>query len=119
MVIPATAYLRAMRLRGIVCKAISKVIAPYDALVAPTSRRAATPIDKEFRSLSPLSRDIMGAVGNLAGLPAISIPNGFTSRGLPTGIQFMGSPFSENLIIAVARAYQSLTDWHEYHPPDV
>ncbi|MGQ9680233.1 MAG: amidase [Candidatus Bathyarchaeia archaeon] len=118
MVIPATEYLRAMRLRGRVCKAIGRLIAPYDAVVAPTSRRAATPIDREFRSLSPSSRDIMGAAGNLAGLPAISVPNGFTSEGLPTGIQFMGSPFHENSIISVAKAYQSLTDWHERHPPE-
>ncbi|MGB9622207.1 MAG: amidase family protein, partial [Candidatus Bathyarchaeia archaeon] len=118
MVIPATEYLRAIRLRGIVCKAMGKLIASYDAVVAPTSRRAATPIDSEFRSLSPSARDIMGAVGNLAGLPAISVPNGFTRRGLPTGIQFMGNPYSENAIIAVAKVYQSLTDWHERHPPD-
>ncbi|MBS7630338.1 amidase [Candidatus Bathyarchaeota archaeon] len=116
MAIPATEYLRALRLRGIACKAVGRLIAPYDAVVAPTSRRAATPIDTEFRSLSPSARDIMGAVGNLAGLPAISIPNGFTRRGLPTGMQFMGSPFSENSIIAVAKVYQSLTDWHERHP---
>ncbi len=58
----------------------------------------------------------MGAVGNGAGLPSISVPNGFTPRGLPTGIEFMGRPYEENAIIAVARAYQSKTDWHLRHP---
>jgi len=119
MVIPATEYLRAMRLRGIVCKAISKLTVLYDAVVAPSNRMAATPIDREFRSLFPLSRDVMGAVGNLAGLPAISIPNGFTRKNLPTGIQFMGNPYGENSIIAVAKAYQSFTDWHKHHPPNL
>ena len=60
--------------------------------------------------------DTMGAVGNGAGLPSISVPNGFTPEGLPTGIQFMGRPYEENLIIAVARGYQSKTDWHLKHP---
>ena len=55
---------------------------------------------------------------NGAGLPAISVPNGFSPQGLPTGIQFMGRAYAENTILAVARAYQALTDWHTRHPPE-
>ena len=47
----------------------------------------------------------------------LSVPNGFTEGGLPTGVQFMGRAYSENAILAVARAYQSMTDWHKRHPP--
>ena len=61
----------------------------------------------------------MGAVGNCAGLPSIGVPNGFTEIGLPTGIQFMGRAYAENTIIAIARAYQSKTDWHLKHPPEL
>ena len=61
----------------------------------------------------------MLSVGNGAGLPAISVPNGFLSEGLPTGIQLMGRAYEENAILAVARSYQSLTDWHQRHPPDL
>ena len=61
----------------------------------------------------------MGAIGNGAGLPAISVPNGFSEKGLPTGMQFMGRAYNENTIIAVARAYQSCTEWHLAHPPDL
>lgn len=111
-------YLRALRLRGVMSKAIDKVMAPFDAVVAPTRATPATPIDKEFRSF-PLStlKDPMVAIGNGAGLPAISVPDGFTEGGLPTGIQFMGRAYEENKIVAVARAYQSMTEWHKRHPP--
>jgi aspartyl-tRNA(Asn)/glutamyl-tRNA(Gln) amidotransferase subunit A len=61
----------------------------------------------------------MGAVGNGAGLPAVAVPNGFGARGLPTSLQFMGRAWEENTILAAARAYQSVTDWHRRHPVDV
>ncbi|UCH02429.1 MAG: amidase [Candidatus Bathyarchaeota archaeon] len=119
-VVLAKDYLRAMRLRGIMAKAIDKILSPFDALVAPTKRSVASPIDQEFRRSVPgKARDIMSAVGNGAGLPSISVPSGFTDSGLPTGIQFMGSAFKENTILTVAHRYQSLTEWHLNHPPNL
>jgi aspartyl-tRNA(Asn)/glutamyl-tRNA(Gln) amidotransferase subunit A len=113
-------YLKAMRLRGVMAKATYAVMAPYDAIVAPSRRTVATPIDREFRSVvSGTYSDIVGSIGNAAGLPAVSVPNGFSERGLPTGIQFMGKAYDENTILAVARVYQSLTDWHLHHPPNL
>ena len=113
-------YIRALRLRGIMAKEMERVMAPFDALVGPSRATPATPIDEEFRSAAGGSaKDIMGAIGNGAGLPAISVPAGFSDKGLPTGIQFMGRAYEENMVIAVACAYQSLTDWHLQHPPDV
>jgi len=113
-------YIRAQRLRYIVAREVERLMAPLDALIAPTRPTAAPPIDKPFRSvIGGDAKDIMGAVGNGAGLPAISVPNGFTETGLPTGIQFMGRAYDENIVIAVANAYQSLTDWHLRHPPEV
>ena len=110
-------YLKALRLRGVICRVVDEAMAPFDAVVAPSRRSPASPIDQEFRKTVPgTARDTMGAVGNGAGLPSISVPNGFTLEGLPTGIQFMGRPYEENAIIAVARAYQSKTDWHIRHP---
>jgi aspartyl-tRNA(Asn)/glutamyl-tRNA(Gln) amidotransferase subunit A len=119
-VVLAKDYLKALRLRALMAKAADEAMEPYDAVVAPTRRGVASPIDMEFRRASPgTSRDIMGAVGNGAGLPAISVPSGFDEDGLPTGIQFMGRAYNENAILAIARTYQSLTDWHLYHPPDL
>ena len=89
----------------------------YDALAAPTGMSTAPPIDQDFRGVvTGTARDTMGAVGNSAGLPSISVPSGFSDEGLPTGIQFMGRAYDENRILAVARAYQGLTDWHTRHP---
>jgi aspartyl-tRNA(Asn)/glutamyl-tRNA(Gln) amidotransferase subunit A len=110
-------YLKALRLRGVICRVVDEAMAPFDAVVAPSRRSPASPIDQEFRKTVPgTARDTMGAVGNGAGLPSISVPNGFTPGGLPTGIQFMGRPYEENVIIAVAMVYQSKTDWHLRHP---
>lgn len=120
MAVLATDYLRALRIRGRMAREVDRVMARYDALVAPTRAAAATPIDEEFRSVAGGSaRDIMGAVGNGCGLPAVSVPDGFNDRGLPTGIQFMGRAYQENTVLAVARAYQTLTDWHTRHPDGV
>jgi aspartyl-tRNA(Asn)/glutamyl-tRNA(Gln) amidotransferase subunit A len=111
-------YIRAMRLRGVMAKETDRVMAPLDALIAPSRATTATPIDEEFRSATGGgAKDIMGAIGNGAGLPAISVPNGFSEQGLPTGIQFMGRAYDEDIVIAVANAYQSLADWHLQHPP--
>jgi len=111
-------YIRALRLRAVVAREIDNAMSPFDALIAPARSTPATPIDKPFRSATRGSaKDVMGAVGNGAGLPAISVPNGFSGKGVPTGIQFMGRAWGENTVIAAASAYQSLTDWHHRHPP--
>jgi aspartyl-tRNA(Asn)/glutamyl-tRNA(Gln) amidotransferase subunit A len=113
-------YLRALRLRGIMARQIDAILCRYDALVAPSRATTATPIEAEFRSaIRGSAKDIMGAVGNGAGLPGISVPNGFSEQGLPTGMQFMGRAYAENTVLAVARTYQSLTTWHTQHPADV
>ncbi len=115
----ATDYIRALRLRGVVAQRIDALFAGgLDALVGPTRATPATGIDEPFRGvLHGNASDILGALGNGAGLPAISVPNGFTPQGLPTGIQFMGRAYDENAIIALARSYQNATNWHQRHPP--
>jgi len=96
------------------------VLAPLDALVAPGRATVAAMLGAEVRSaIRGTARDVMGAVGNGAGLPAVAVPNGFGARGLPTSLQFMGRAWEENTILAAARAYQSATDWHRRHPADL
>jgi len=116
-VILAKDYVKALRLRGVMAKEADRVLSRYDALVAPGRINEAPLLGQEFRSaIGATAKDVMGAIGNGAGLPAICVPNGFGSRGLPTSIQFMGRAWEENGILAAARAYQSLTDWHTRHP---
>ena len=111
-------YIRALRLRGIVASQMDTVLAGFDARVGPARATSPTPLDQEFRSAAGgMARDLMGAIGNSLGLPAIAVPNGFSDKGLPTGVQFMGRAYDENVILAVARTYQRLTDWHLRHPP--
>ena len=117
LMIPAQDYIRALRIRGKVARIADEVMSGYDAVIGPTRPVTATPIDQDFRGVvAGTARDTLGAIGNSAGLPAISVPSGFSDEGLPTGIQFMGRAYDENRILAVARAYQSLTNWHTRHP---
>ncbi|MDE0189698.1 MAG: amidase [bacterium] len=113
-------YINALRLRRLVAENAEEAMSPFDALVAPTRSGVATPVNQGFRSATlHAGKDTMMSLGNVAGLPAVSVPSGFSEEGLPTGIKFMGRAYEENAILAAARAYQSLTEWHERHPPDL
>ena len=113
-------YLKAQRLRKLMAENAEEVMSPFDALVAPTRPDVAPPLGREFsRPTQSSGISTMLVVGNGAGLPAISVPMGFSPDALPTGIQFMGRAYEENAILAVARAFQSHTDWHQRHPPDL
>jgi len=117
-VLLARDYLKALRLRARMAEIAEDVMSGYDAIVAPARKTAASPIDQEFRKVAPgTAKDVMGALGNGAGLPAISVPNGFSEEGLPTGIQFIGRAYDENRVLSVAVEYQRRTDWHRRHPP--
>ena len=110
-------YVKALRLRGVMAREVDRVLARLDALVAPGRASVAAMLEGEFRSaIRGTARDVMGAVGNGAGLPAVAVPNGFGARGLPTSLQFMGRAWEENTMLAAAAAYQSVTDWHTRHP---
>ena len=116
--ISAREYLRALRVRGLIARAVDAALTGYDAVIAPTTRTVAGPIAQPFsKSLRRAGGDALGAAGNVAGLPAVSVPNGFGERGLPTAIQFVGRAFAENRVLAVAAAYQRLSDWHLRLPP--
>jgi len=111
-------YVKALRLRTVVAREADAVLSLFDALVAPGRPMVAPPLAREFRSpLGGSVPDLMGAIGNCAGLPAVIVPNGVGDRGLPTSLQFMGRAWEENTVLAAARAYQAATEWHLQHPP--
>jgi aspartyl-tRNA(Asn)/glutamyl-tRNA(Gln) amidotransferase subunit A len=74
----------------------------------PGAAPAAPPQASGFSGLVP--------AGNLAGLPALTLPCGFAGR-LPVGLQVVGAPFSENLLLAIGKEFQSRTGWHRSRPP--
>ena len=111
--IPAVDYLRALRLRGVMAEAVDETMRPYDALIAPSRQIIASEIDREMSSSQ--ATDVMGAVGNVLGLPGTTVPNGLAG-GMPTGLLFLGRAYDENRTINAARLYQSRTDWHTHHP---
>lgn len=115
--VTARDYLRAMRIRGIIARALDPLFARFDAIIAPTTLTVASPIDQQFSRALRRGGPQLGSAGNLAGLPAISVPTGFGERGLPTSIQFVGRALNENRILAVARAYQARSVWHLQPPP--
>lgn len=115
--VTAVDYLHAMRLRIPARKAWAEMFKKIDILIAPSRSTVANPIDKPFGQAYPgiTASSPIGA-SNLVGVPAISIPNGFGQNNLPTGIQFVGTAWSEYLLLEVADRYQKATDWHKKRP---
>ncbi len=118
--IPAVDYLRAQHERRTFSSNLRAVMQRVDALVLPT-----LPVPAILREQIYQDINIDGATENatsallrltypfnLAGLPAISLPCGFTANGLPIGLQVVGKPFEETMVLRIAHAYQQLTDWH-------
>jgi len=119
--IPAKDYLKAMRIRTLVQEAFRELFGNTEILVAPARYTTATKItDPLDRSTNvpgrPKGMSGLIAAGNLAGLPALSLPCGFAD-GLPIAIQLVGRPFSENLLLKVGAEFQARTDWHRRRPP--
>lgn len=114
----AVDYLQALRTRAKMKKAINETYASYDALVAPGRPSVASPIGPEFNTAYREFRDGPALIpaGNLAGQPAVCIPNGFGPNNLPTSIQFTGRAWTEARLLAIAHAYQEATDWHKRRP---
>ena len=110
--IPAKDYLRAMRIRTLVKQKFRELFADIDVIIAPSRN-----------GVAPKLSDIHGApasalipAGNLAGLPALSIPCGFVDN-LPIGLQLVGPALAENTLLALGREFQNRTDWHKRRPP--
>jgi aspartyl-tRNA(Asn)/glutamyl-tRNA(Gln) amidotransferase subunit A len=114
---PAVTYVEAQRLRTLVSEEWrSSVFDRFDLLAVPTTPVPAPPLDDDdLRTTLTLGR-FTGAF-NLTGLPAISVPCGFTSGGLPIGLQLVGRWWEEATVLRVAHAYQQATDWHTRTPP--
>ncbi|HEV8376242.1 MAG TPA: amidase [Candidatus Polarisedimenticolia bacterium] len=114
--VAARDYLRALRLRARLQRALDEVLSKFDALVAPTLPGVASPLEANLEEVFA-GDDPVGGAGNCCGVPAVSVPMGFGAGHLPLGIQFVGRAGEENRLLGIAKDYQSRTPWHRELPP--
>ncbi|HSS40475.1 MAG TPA: Asp-tRNA(Asn)/Glu-tRNA(Gln) amidotransferase subunit GatA [Polyangia bacterium] len=113
-------YGKALRARRKIADDFAAAFAQCDAIVTPTSPVPAFKLGE--RVADPLQMylaDIFTVAPDLAGIPAISQPCGFTKAGLPIGLQTIGPALGEEICFRVAGAYEARTDWHKRLPPEV
>ena len=109
-------YLKAQRIRRLLRDEFRTALDQVDVIVTPTTPSPAFPLGSRIDDpISMYLSDIYTVSVNLAGLPAISIPAGF-SNGLPVGMQIIGNYFHEARLLNVAHQYQLMTDWHKQVP---
>jgi aspartyl-tRNA(Asn)/glutamyl-tRNA(Gln) amidotransferase subunit A len=112
-------YLKAQQVRQLISEDFRKAFEQVDVILGPTSPTTAFPIGE--RSDDPVAMylsDVYTIAVNLAGLPALSMPAGF-SDGLPVGVQLIGNHFDEGRLLGVAHQYQQATDHHRQVPAGV
>jgi len=112
----AADYVQAQRMRSVMRDTCIAVMADVDVVVTPTSPKVAPRYD-EYDPDSSVTAPSFTGYWNSTGMPALSVPCGF-SNGLPIGMQIIGSPFTDDTVLAVGDAYQQITDWH-LRLPDV
>ena len=131
--IRARDYLQAQRLRTVLIERFRALFETVDVIVAPARTSTAPSIDAPLDGRPPGAGSLTTTpkadapgpgntalipAGNLAGLPAIFFPCGFGTDGLPVGLQLVGPPWSEPLLVAIATAFQRETDHHVKRPRD-
>ncbi len=116
--LPAVDYLKMQRIRTEICDFGTGLLRKYAALVAPSSNEPASLVDTPNLAVSNPTVSGGGslAFGNITGLPAISVPCGFTPGNLPLGLQFVGPAFDEAGILRLAHAYEQSNAWRQHHP---
>jgi aspartyl-tRNA(Asn)/glutamyl-tRNA(Gln) amidotransferase subunit A len=111
-------YVRAQRIRTILRKKMEAMFEKVDVLAAASLPVAATTMETNLETDLAFA-DPLGGIGNFCGLPAISVPSGFTSKGLPAGIQFVGKFGDDDAVLAAANLFQLNTQWHTKTPPSL
>jgi aspartyl-tRNA(Asn)/glutamyl-tRNA(Gln) amidotransferase subunit A len=110
-------YGRAQRVRTLVRRDFQQAFERVDVIAAPTTPGVAFKFGEKADPLQMYLNDVFAVPVNLAGLPGLSVPAGFTMGGLPVGLQLIGRAFDEAALLKVAHAYERATAWHEQKPP--
>ncbi|HWQ79674.1 MAG TPA: Asp-tRNA(Asn)/Glu-tRNA(Gln) amidotransferase subunit GatA [Anaerovoracaceae bacterium] len=106
-------YKKALQVRGLIKQSFDDAFEKYDVILSPVSPTTAYRIGAQIDDpLAMYMADIYTVSINLAGLPAVALPCGFSSDGMPVGMQLIGKAFSEPVLVKAAAAYQSVTGYH-------
>ena len=113
--ISASDFILAQRIRAVLQKKMEEIFTQVDVLATPslpvTAPRLDANLDQELSFADPI-----GGIGNICGLPAITVPCGFGHDSLPVGIQFIARGLDDAKVVQAARIYQRQTDWHRKRP---
>lgn len=110
-------YLRALKVRTLIKNDFDNAFKELDCIVTPTAPTTAFKIKEKIDDpLKMYLSDIFTISVNLAGIPAISVPCGFSKDGLPIGLQILAKPFNEETIFRTAYTYEQNTEWHKTKP---
>ena len=122
---PAPAYLKAQRARRLIRNELMDTLESYDFIVMPSGPTLSPPIALStgspggyYQGRRDLARRMYTSPAALAGLPAISVPCGFGSKGMPIGLQIIGRPFGESELLRVAHTFEQAAGWHGRRPLD-
>jgi len=108
-------YNSALRIREILQRKMTEMFDSYDVLATATQPVAATALNLDL-SKDLAFADPLGGIGNMCGLPALSVPCGFTEKKLPIGLQFVARAGDDAAVLQAGRIFQQATDWHRRHP---
>lgn len=110
-------YLKGQKVRTLIRRDFEEVFKDHDVILTPVSPTPAWKIGEKISDpLKMYLSDIFTININLAGLPAMSLPCGFTRSGLPIGMQLIAKHFQEEKMLQVAYAYERATEWHKRRP---
>ncbi|PIQ84632.1 MAG: Asp-tRNA(Asn)/Glu-tRNA(Gln) amidotransferase GatCAB subunit A [Candidatus Omnitrophica bacterium CG11_big_fil_rev_8_21_14_0_20_63_9] len=110
-------YLKGLKVRTLIKQDFDRAFERCDLLLTPTAPSPAFRIGEKLDDpLQMYLSDIFTISANLAGVPALSMPCGFTGAGLPVGLQLLAPPFKEDVLLRAAFAYEQATEWHRRKP---
>ncbi len=110
-------YLSGQKVRSLIKQDLDEAFKECDVILTPTAPTTAFKVgEKVSDPLSMYLSDIYTIPANLAGIPSISVPCGFSKEGLPIGLQLMGRAFDEEMLLRVSYAYEQSTPWHTKKP---
>lgn len=110
-------YAKAQAVRTLIRRDFEQAFQDFDLLVTPVMPTTAFQLGEKIEApLQMYLSDLYTISASLAGIPAISLPCGLSQKGLPIGMQILGRPFEEGVVLRAARAYELATDWHKKRP---